>query len=184
MRFLLQCLISKTFLVHLRYRFRFSFISAYLMMYTSNIPKYSELSCKSSNAFLVWYLLSFWIFLTSFSHQNKLIAIYSKSPQVSRTLLSILANLNNAVGSFDGLSSSSDFQLFQFPYHAFETILIASVITSIPVFHSFLNSLERFKYLSLFLFSLIFTLWSAGMAKITIQLVYFFLLITINNNNL
>ena len=41
---------------------------------------------------------------------------YNKSPQVSRTLLSILANLNNTV---DGLHSSSYFKVFQFLYQSF-----------------------------------------------------------------
>ena len=37
----------------------------------------------------------------------------NKCPQVSRTLLSILADLINAV-DMDGLGTSSDFPLFQF----------------------------------------------------------------------
>ena len=53
------------------------------------------------------------------------------------------------------------------------------------IFHSFacfflsFSSLARFKYLSLFLFSLIFTLWSAGSAQSTVtSVLYFLLLIT------
>ena len=45
------------------------------------------------------------------------------------------------------------------------------------MFHSFLHSLARSKYLSLFSLSLIFTLWSTGTAKSTIREVLFFCLL-------
>ena len=94
-----------------------------------------------------------------------------KSLQVSRTLLSIL---NNAV-------VSSDLQLFQLPYQTFgnrsECTNYNWYHRHLRVPHIFLSSLARSNYLSLFSFSLIFTLWSVETAKSTIRHVVFFLTI-------
>ena len=49
------------------------------------------------------------------------------------------------------------------------------------MFHSFFNSLARSRYLSFFLHSFSFILWSAGTAKSTILQVLFFLLIIIRS---
>ena len=79
----------------------------------------------------------------------------NKSPQVFRTLLSILANLNNAVV----------LMVFICP---FGIIPIAPIIFGITVtfmFHSFFSSLARSRYSSVFSLSFNFTLWSAGTAK-------------------
>ena len=67
----------------------------------------------------IWMTLSFYSF-ERFSHQHRLMVFHwslsdSKFPQVSRTLLSILTNLN----SLDGLHSCSYFQFFQFLYQSF-----------------------------------------------------------------
>ena len=100
----------------------------------------------------------------------------SNSLQISRTLLSILTDFNNAVLK-GGLCSSSDFQPFQLSDQAFGIIPSTSITTGITVifmFHSFHSSLVRSKYLFLFLFSLIFTLWSAGTTKFTSRQVLFF----------
>ena len=74
----------------------------------------------------------------------------SKSPQVSRTLISILADFNNSV---------------------VPRAPITIGITITFMFHSFFNSLVRSRYLSLFTLSFNFTLWS------TIPQVLSFLLI-------
>ena len=93
----------------------------------------------------------------------------SKSPQVSRTLLSILAVFNNAVvwmvSTRPPPSKSS--RPFNNPL---VTVPKASVKIDIIVtfmFHSFFNSLARSRYLFLFLHSFSFILWSAGRAKST-----------------
>ena len=54
-------------------------------------------------------------------------------------------------------------------------ITIGIIVTF--MFHSFLNSLARSRYLSFFSFSFTFILWSAGTTKLTILQVLFFLLI-------
>ena len=88
----------------------------------------------------------------------------SKSPQVSRTLLSILAVLNNAVvwmvsTRLPIFKSSRPFS------DPLVTVSKASLTIGIIVtfmFHSFFNSLARLWYLSLFSHSFSFILWSAG----------------------
>ena len=57
--------------------------------------------CESLSLLLL-LLLSLFLLLESFSHQHSLMVFHwglsdNKSPQLSRTLLSILANLKNAV---------------------------------------------------------------------------------------
>ena len=101
----------------------------------------------------------------------------SKSPQVFRTLLSILAVLNNVVVWMVSTrpptsKSSSSFR------NPLVTVLNAPITIGIIVtfmFHSFFNSLARSKYLSLFSHSFSFNLWSAGTVKSTIlQFLSFF----------
>ena len=101
-----------------------------------------------------------------------------KSPQVPRTLLSILAVLNNAVVWMVSTcpptsKSSSPFSnpLVTVPY---ALIIIGIIVTC--MFHSFFfNSLARTRYLSFFSHSFSFILWSAGTAKSTILHVLSFL---------
>ena len=82
--------------------------------------------------------------------------------------------------SLDGLDLSLIFQLFQPPYQAFGN---HSKCANYNWYHHyphapcFLSSLSRSKYLSLFLLSLIFTLWSDGTANSTIGQGLFFLLV-------
>ena len=101
----------------------------------------------------------------------------SKSPQVSRTLLSILTDLNNAVVWMVSTSllipkSSSPF------INLLVTVLRTPIIIGIIVtfmFHSFFfNSLTRSRYLFFFSLSFNYILWSAGAAKFTILQVLFF----------
>ena len=86
----------------------------------------------------------------------------SKFPQVSRTLLSILVDLSNAVvwmvSTRPLISKSSNF--FITPLGIIPSAPITTGFTVIIMFH-FFRSLARSKYLSLFLLSFIFTQWSA-----------------------
>ena len=110
-----------------------------------------------------------------------------KSPQVSRTLLSILAVLNKAVVWM--ISSRPPTSKSSRPFNnPLVTVPKAPITIGIIVtmFHSFFNSLARSRYLSLFSHSLSFILWSAGTAKSTILQVlflfsFFFLLITMRS---
>ena len=100
----------------------------------------------------------------------------SKSLQVSRTLLSILANLNNAVvwmvSTLTLISKSSNPCINSLLTVPKALITICIIVTL--MFHSFFNSLERSRYISFFSLSFNFTLWSAGTAKSTIQQVLLF----------
>ena len=94
----------------------------------------------------------------------------SKSPQVSRTLLSILAVFNNAVvwmvSTWPPTSKSS--RPFNNPSVSVPKAPITIGVIVTFVFYSFFNSLARSWYLSLFSHSFSFILWSAGTAKSTI----------------
>ena len=107
----------------------------------------------------------------------------SKSPQVSRTLLSILAVLNNAViwmvSTHPPTSKSSS--PFSNPLVTVPNTPITIGIIFTCMFHSFFSSLARSRYLSFFSLSFCFILWSAGTAKSTILQVLFFLLIIIKS---
>ena len=103
----------------------------------------------------------------------------SKSPQVSRIRLSILAVLSNAVVWIVctrplTFKSSRPFNnpLVTVPN---APITIGTVVTF--MFHSFFNSLARLRYLSFVSFSFRFILWSAGTARSTILQILFLLLI-------
>ena len=103
----------------------------------------------------------------------------SKSPQVSRTRLSILAVLSNAVVwivSTCPVTSKSS-RPFNNPLVTVPNapITIGTIVTF--MFHSFFNSLARSRYLSFFSLSFRFILWSAGTAKSTILQILFLLLI-------
>ena len=100
----------------------------------------------------------------------------SKSPQVSRILLSILAVLYNAVvwmvSTRQPTSKSSC--PFSNPLVTVPNAPITIGIIVTCMFHSFFNSLARSRYLSFFSHSFSFILWSAGTAKSTIlQVLYF-----------
>ena len=122
------------------------------------------------------------IYSLEFSHQRKLMVFHrrlsdSKSPQVSRTLLSILAVFNNAVVWM--VSTRSPTSKSSRPFiNPSVTVPKAPITIGIIVtfmFHSFFNSLARSRYLSLFSHSFSFILWSAGAAKSTIlQILFFF----------
>ena len=100
----------------------------------------------------------------------------NKSPQVSRTLLSILAILNNAfvwmVSTLPPTSKSSS--PFSNPLVTVPNAPITIGIIVTRMFHSFFSSLARLSYLSFFSNSFSFILWSAGTAKSTILQVLLF----------
>ena len=102
----------------------------------------------------------------------------SKSPQVSRTLLSILAVLNNAVVcmvSTRPLTSKSSSPFIN-PLVTVPNAPITIGIIVTCMFHSFFNSLPRSRYLSFFSHSFSFILWSTGTPKSTILEILFFFL--------
>ena len=110
----------------------------------------------------------------------------SRFPQVSRTLLSILADLDNAVvciladlnvvvwmvATRPLISNSSS--PFINPLVTVSNAPITIGITVTFIFHSFFGSLARSRYLSFFSPFFSFTLRSAGTTKSTIRLVHFF----------
>ena len=100
----------------------------------------------------------------------------SKSPQVSKTLLSILAVLNNAVVWMVStrLPTSRSSSLFNNPLVTVPKASIKIGIIVTFMFHSFFNSLSRSRYLSFFSHSFSFILWSAGTAKSIILQILFF----------
>ena len=107
----------------------------------------------------------------------------SKSPQVSRTLLSNLVVLNSAVvlivstrppsSKFSGLFSNPLVTAPKAP------ITIGIIVTC--MFHSFFDSITRSRYLFFFSHSCSFSLWLAWTAKSTIFQFLFFLLIIIRS---
>ena len=110
----------------------------------------------------------------------------SKCPQVSRTLLSILAVLNNAVVWMVSTrpptsKSSSPFSNPLVTVHN-APITIGTIVTY--MFHSFFNSRAKSRYLSSFSLSFRFILWFAGTAKSTILQIPFFLLLIILRSGL
>ena len=130
------------------------------------------------------------LLLSSFSHQRELILFHwslsdSMSPEVSRTLLSILAVLNNAVAwmvSTRPLTSKSSSPLNLDSYCSKSTNQnLYNCHLHLP---QFFNSQARSMYLSFFSHSFSFILWSAGTAMSTILQVLFLLLISIRSVHL
>ena len=96
----------------------------------------------------------------------------SKSPQVSRTLLSIPANaVVEMVSILPSISNCSN-PIFK-PLGTVPSASITIGITVNLMFHNFFTSLIKVKNLSLFSFSLTFTLWSARTAKSALRRVVF-----------
>ena len=134
---------------------------------------------SSLSALLLLLLLL--LFLESFSHQRWLMVFHvslidRKSLQVSRTLLSILPDLNNDVVQMVSarplISNSSSSFTKPLEIVLSSPITIGIIVTF--VFHCFLSSLPRFKRLSIISFSLIFNLRPAGTAISTTEQVLFF----------
>ena len=98
-----------------------------------------------------------------------------KSPQVSRTLLSILVNLNNALVLMVSTCPliSKCLTPCTNPFVTIPNALLTICITVIYVLLLF-GSLSRSTYLTLCSLSFSFTFWSAGMMKSTFQHFLFF----------
>ena len=103
------------------------------------------------------YFYGHYYYYYSFSNQLMLMVFHwslsdSKSPQVSRTLFSILAVLNNAV--FWMVSTRQPISKSSRPYsNSLVTVPKAPITIGIIVtcmFHSFFNSQARSRYLSFF----------------------------------
>ena len=113
-------------------------------------------------------------------------SLSDKSPEVSWTLLSILADLNNVVvwmvSTRPIISKSSS--PFTNPLVTVPRAPITIGIIVTFMFYSFFNSLAKSRYLSFFSPSFNYTLWSAGTAKSTILQVLSFLLIIIRSGRL
>ena len=107
----------------------------------------------------------------------------SKFPQVSGTLLSILAILNNGVVWMVStrLPTSKSSSPFNNPLVTVSKAPITIGIIVTFMFHNFFNSLARSRYLSLFSHSFCIILRSVRTAKSTILQVLFFLMIIIRS---
>ena len=109
---------------------------------------------------------------SSFSHQR---LSDNKCPQVSRTLLSILADLNNAVVwifSTRPLISKSSCMCTN-PLVIVPRVPLTIGMSVTFMFCIFFSSLARSTYLSFFLVSFNVTLWLTETAKSTVLLVLF-----------
>ena len=107
-----------------------------------------------------------------------------KFPQVSGTLLSNLAVLDNVVVwmVFTRPPTSKSSSPFSNPLVIVPNAPITIGIIVTFMFQNFFNSLGRSRDLSFFSHSFSFILWSAEAEKSTILQVLFFLLITLGNN--
>ena len=105
--------------------------------------------------------------------------IDNKSPQATRTLFSILVDLDNAVVWMVSTSFliSKPTNFFTNPLRIVPSALITTGITVTFMFHSFCSSQARSGYSSLFSPYSNFTLRSAGTAKSTVRHVLFLLTI-------
>ena len=161
-----------------------------LRIFTSAVMTTFQFSISFEMKFMSFYDISYnfkfsdiiiIIIIIVFSHKLTLMVFHwslsdSKSPQVSRTLLSIPAVLNRAevwmVSTWlPTFKSSSPFRnpLVTVPN---APITIGIIVTC--MFHSFFNSLARSRYLSFFSHSFSFILWSTRTAKSAVLQVLFF----------
>ena len=110
-----------------------------------------------------------------------------KSPQVSRTLLSILAVFNNAIVWMVStrLPTSKSFGPFKNPLLTVQKVPITVGIIVTFMSHNFFNSLARSRYLSFISYSFSFILWSDGTTKsVVLQIFFFFFLLIIIRSGL
>ena len=108
----------------------------------------------------------------------------SKSPQVSRTLPSILTVFNYAVVWMVSTQppTSKRSRPFNNPLVTVPKAPITIGIIVTFMFHIIFDSLASSRYLFLFSHSFSFILWSAGTVKSTILQIFLFLLIIIRSN--
>ena len=126
------------------------------------------------NFFYIWFVKDNYYFipLRVFLHQSLLMGFLrslndNTSPHISRTLLNILADLNNVIVwmvlILPLISDSSS--LFSKPFGTIPSAPITIGITVILVFHCIFSSQARSKYFSIFSQSFIFTLWFVRMVS-------------------
>ena len=162
-----------SFMFHSLFFFNFFNSLARFCYLFFNFTLWSAGTVKSTilqNLFFLYYYYYYYCYLLwGFSHQRQLVVFHgslgeSKSPQVSRTLFSILAVLNNVFVSTNPPTSKSSSPFS----NSFVTVPKAPITIGIIVtfmFYSFVNSLARSWYLSFSLHYISFILWSAGTAK-------------------
>ena len=142
---------------------------------------YTLITCiKVSSSFFIFCkyhvqeIIIIILLLENFLHQRYLMVSPwslsgSKSPQVSRTLLSIQADLNNAVvwtvSTRPVIPKSCC--LYTNTLMTVTRAPIKNVIIVTFMFHRFFNSLATSRYFSLFSYFFNFTLWFAGTPKFT-----------------
>ena len=140
------------------------------------------------------YYYHYYLLLQSFSHQRQLMVFHwslsdSKSPQVSRSLLKILAVLNNVVvwifSTRPPISKSSS--PFSNPLVTVPKSTNYSGIIVTCMFNSFFNTLARLRYLSFFLTFFQFYSVVSRDSKVdnfAISLFFFFFLLIIIRSDL
>ena len=154
-------------------------------------PGLGDLSISKSQRLIIITIIiisisissSFRVFTSIITYNLHWSLNYSKSPQIYRTLLRILADLSTAMiwAALTLVLVSSSHRFF---FSFFGIILRALTMIGITVrfmFHIFFNSLAKSKHLSSFALSIYFTLWSAGTRKSTSWQVIFFLLTIIRS---
>ena len=132
-------------------------------------------SSSDSNYYYYYYSLEF--FTSGYADGFHWRLSDSKSPQVSRTFLSILAVFSHAVVwmVYTRPPTSKSSSPFNNPLVTVPKAPITFSIIFTFMFHSFFNSVARSRYLFLFSDSFSFILWSAGTAKsTTLQIFLFF----------
>ena len=159
-----------------------------LSIYIVDFHRIHAANSLHSPEIIILEYTQFYLFLLleSFSHRHLLMVFQwslsdTKSHQVSRTLLSILADLCNAVVWIVSTHPviSESFCPFTNPLVTVPRAPFKIGTTVTFMFHSlfvFFNSLAISRYLYFFSLSFNFTLWSAGKAKSTILQVLFFFL--------
>ena len=132
---------------------------------------------------MTYCLLSRELPLETFSHQRWLRIFHrsfrdSKCPQFFRTLLRILADLNNAVfrmvSTCPVIFKSSSPCINPLVTVSRAPIIISIIVTFILHRFFFFNSIVRSRYLSFYSLPFNFILWSAGTANSTVLQVLFF----------
>ena len=176
-----SCLVLYSFCAHLLHSLIMWLIVSSLSSH--NLP--FLFCCVLSILSLIWVVLMTLFYaairrdsvsLLKFPFLNHGQDFLSESSQVSRTLLSILADLKSAVVwmvSIRFLISKSSSPRT----NPLMTVSRAPLIIGITVTfmcHSFFNSQARSRYVSFFLLSFYFTLWSTGTVKLKILQIYFF----------
>ena len=162
-------------------------VSTGLSIFKSSCPCTNPLATVQSAPITIAITVSFMLLLLfpleRFSYQRQTMfslgsPIDLKSPQVSTTLLRILAALNNAVVWM--VSTRSLIFTFSSP----SVNPLVTVPPSLSCSIVFFSSLARSWYLLLVTLSFSFTLWLAGTANSTIRQVLFFLLTITRSNRL